>query len=154
MSRPRKEGPVLGQVVGTVTEEDLDADVEMSSEQEQEQEQDVEQPPERYFKVTLFPRQNEQEEERVPLAVNGEVLYAKRGDTIILPERFINMMDDAIMPLYSGKVGEDGRQQIGALRRVGYQMGGEATEAEYLALRKRGDLAIREYRRMVTKENR
>ena len=155
MSR-KSAGPVLGAAPlqeADVAVEDLDFGVEPDVEPV------VEKPAptkavEKFFRVKIDQKTRDDDEDRVPCSVNGEMLYLRRGESIVLPERYIRCLDDALIPIYSGRSGSDGRQQIGLQRRVGYTLLGEATEEDFKELRRKGVLALREYERMLPKENR
>jgi hypothetical protein len=165
--RPKQQqpGPVLGQAPATPSLEELgfgneagedpivETDVDESAKNETAS-KNPPPPPEKFYRVQISPRTHEDEEERVPVGVNNDVLYIRRGETVVLPRRFLEVFDNSLVPIYSGKSNSDGRQQVGMHRRVNYTMLGEATEAEYIELRKRGILAMKQYEKMLPKENR
>lgn len=85
---------------------------------------------EKYYRVRFHERTDKSQKEDVELAVNGEVLQVIRGQSVVIPERFMEAADHATYPIFKQEAGEE-RKTMGAIRLFPYDNLGEATEAEY-----------------------
>lgn len=87
---------------------------------------------ERYWEVYFLDKRDDSELDYHFLAVNGEALQVNKGSTVILPERFLHVADNAVIKQY-----KKGRP-AGEISRCPYRKNREATEAEYLKMKKDG----------------
>jgi hypothetical protein len=109
--------------------------------QEPESQADGKQKPakkaERYFKVRFHDKRHSTEQDSVELVVNGESLVVQRGIQVCIPERYVECAEHAQYPQFSQKPGED-RKCVGYLRVFPFDILGDGTREEFLALKRDG----------------
>jgi hypothetical protein len=89
-------------------------------------------PAEKYWEVYFLDKRDESELEYHYLAVNGEALQVTKGTTVIIPERFLVVADNATIKKYKrGKA-------VGEVSRCPYRKIGKSTKAEYLKMKREG----------------
>jgi hypothetical protein len=87
---------------------------------------------EKYYEVHFLDRQNEKDLEYIPLGVNGELIQVQCGADCIIPQRFLEVADHAVIDKYrKGK-------KVGSVSRAPYRILREATKAEYLKMKQEG----------------
>ncbi len=93
----------------------------------------------KYFKVRFHERQTPTEPVNVTLGINGEILVIRRGEEVILPEEFVELARSCVIrykfPVASGQ--KTIRKPF-TMPRCSFDLLGEATEAEYLKMKKEG----------------
>jgi len=103
-----------------------------------------------YKRVRFLGAHNpDNETARVELMCNGKCLVIEREKEVIVPQRFLNVADEAarvqIQPLANPRIGETpyvvGKDPV---KTYPYQVIGDATEAEYLKMLEKGNKAQEE----------
>lgn len=92
---------------------------------------------ERFFRVEFQAKTNTNDPDDVTLSVNGETLLLQREAEIVIPERFLECAKNAWRPVYKRNNGE--RKESGKVLTFPYSVLGEATESEYLEMKKKGN---------------
>jgi len=92
----------------------------------------------RYWKLQFHEKTDPNATDKVELTHNGDTLIWERGIPVIVPETHRHVADCAVHNIYKQVPGED-RKVESVVRTYPYQLFGEATEAEYLALLKTGN---------------
>jgi len=87
---------------------------------------------EKYWEVYFLDRAHDLDLEYHYLAVNGEALQITKGTTVVVPERFLTVADNAVEKKF-----KKGRP-AGEVSRCPYRRIREATKAEYLKMKKEG----------------
>ncbi len=93
---------------------------------------------EKYFKVTFQARASENDPEDVSLSVNGETLVIQRETEVIIPGRFKECADHALILKFK-QLPDQPRKFSSPIRTFPYSLIGEATEAEYIKQKTAGD---------------
>jgi len=91
-----------------------------------------------YFKVIFQAKTNPNDENDVPLSLNGTTILLKRDTVVILPKSYLEVADHTVKNQYEQKPGHD-RKIVGKVRKFMYQVVGPATEAEFLEFKKSGN---------------
>lgn len=125
---PSKNGPVLSKA--DEIESSTPEPVETPKRQRRTRTTKVE--TEKFWEVYFHDKRDEYELDYHYLAVNGEALQVTKGATVIIPERFLEVADHATIKKY-----KKGRP-VGEVSRCPYRKIREATEAEYLKMKKDG----------------
>jgi hypothetical protein len=73
----------------------------------------------------------------VYLAVQGEGLTIQRNKPVVVPKRFLEAADHALVPHYTQKPGQ-GRKIIGEVKTYEYSVIREATWEEYISQKSEG----------------
>jgi len=89
-------------------------------------------PAEKYWEVYFLDKRDENELDYHYLAVNGEALQVTKGATVIIPERFLVVADNATIKKY-----KKGRA-VGEISRCPYRKIREAKKTEYLKMKREG----------------
>lgn len=97
---------------------------------------------EKYYYVTFAAKASEQGTEQVQLGVNGKIVVIQREQEVILPERYLEVADHAIVEKWKQLPGED-RKKTGSVQTYPYRRGKQATKADYLKALKEGTAAAR-----------
>ena len=96
-------------------------------------------PEKKYFKVRFHERQTPTEPVNVVLGINGEILVVKRGELVILPEEFVELARSCVLRCYFPvPEGQKTVRKKMTMPRCSFDLLGEATEAEYLKMKKEG----------------
>ena len=96
----------------------------------------------KYFKVIFQAKTNPNDENDVPLSLNGTTILSKRDVEVILPQSYLEVADHTVKSQYEQKPGHD-RKVVGHIRKFMYQKLGEVTQADFEAFKKTGN-AIRD----------
>lgn len=99
---------------------------------------------EKYFRVTFSDKSSPNDSDDVELSVNGETLVIRRGLEVIIPERFKVCADNATYPHYTQIPGKP-RKLRGHIRLYPYQLVGEATEAQFIKMKRDGNKQTRDF---------
>ncbi len=94
--------------------------------------------PEKYFWVRFDPKSHANDQERVMLGVNGEILTIDREVNVILPGRFIEVAEHSVVQKFKQEPGKE-RKTLGETRTWPFRITGTATEEEYLRMKAIGD---------------
>jgi hypothetical protein len=97
-------------------------------------------PKEKYFRVSFQARATENDPEDVTLSVNGETLVIQREKEVIIPGRFKECADHALIRKFK-QLPDMPRKIEAPIKLFPYSQLGEATEEEYLAAKAAGDKA-------------
>ena len=92
---------------------------------------------EKYFRVRFHERVTKNEPRDVELRVKGELLQIQRGKIVIIAERYRECADHTRRPHYIS-LPNDPLKREGFVHTYPYDVLGEATEEEFLALYKQG----------------
>ena len=95
-------------------------------------------PKEKYFRVIFQARATENDLEDVQLSVNGETLIMQREKEVIIPGRFRECADHALITKFK-QLPDQPRNLLAPIRIFPYSVMGEATEQEYLTQKAEGD---------------
>lgn len=95
-------------------------------------------PKEKYFRVLFQARATENDLEDVQLTVNGETLLMQREKEVIIPARFRECADHALIVKFK-QLPDQPRKLMAPIRTFPYSLIGEATEEEYLTQKAEGD---------------
>jgi hypothetical protein len=106
---------------------------------------------EKCYRLFIHEKQNDQDLDYVPVGVNGEVLQITRGTEVVIPERFKEVLEHAKYPVYRVKPGQT-RKVTSWVRKVPFDVLGEATYEEYEKMRKSGTAKHREELEKAEKE--
>lgn len=92
------------------------------------------------YRLFIHEKQNDQDLDYVPVAVNGEVLQITKGTQVVVPARFREAMEHAIYPVYR-KVPGESRKITSYVRKVPFDVLGEAPYEEYQKMLREGTAA-------------
>ena len=93
----------------------------------------------KYFKVRFHERQTSTEPMNVTLGINGDILVIQRGKEVILPEEFVELARSCVIRFnFPVPEGQKTVRKKSVIHRCSFDLLGEATEAEYLKMRKEG----------------
>ena len=108
----------------------------------------------KYFRVRFHERQTTTEPVNVTLGVNGNILVIQRGQEVILPEEYVELARSCVIR-YSYPVA-DGKTNVRkkfSMPRCSFDLLGEATEEEYLKMKKEGtEKTIKDLNKNVQEE--
>jgi len=93
---------------------------------------------EKFYRVIFQAKTNPNDEDDVPLSLNGTTILSKREVEVILPASYLEVADHTVKSQYEQKPGHD-RKIVGKVRKFMYQKIGEATKAEFEAFKKSGN---------------
>jgi hypothetical protein len=96
-----------------------------------------------YWEVVFSPQQSPNDPKDVRLMWEGQCLIIQRQKEIVLPGFYIEVADNALRDHYSHESGQ-GRKRIGTIQEYPYTTLREATRAEYIEQKTRGDRIQRE----------
>lgn len=99
-------------------------------------------PKEKFFRVKFHAKSRPEDEDDVTLSVNGEVLVIARQKEVVLPERYIVCAQNARYQQFR-QMPNMSRKIIGEVNIFPFDNMGEATEAEYKAMRTKGTTETR-----------
>jgi len=97
---------------------------------------------EKYTRIFLHEKSRAEDDDHVYAAVNGECLYLKRGTEVVLPQRFLEVLDHAVVPTYSNQADENGRARVGAVRRASFNILGISSREEFLRMKSEGKKSL------------
>jgi hypothetical protein len=97
---------------------------------------------EKYFRVSFQARADKNDPEDVMLSVNGETLVIQREKEVIIPARFRECADHALIIQFK-QLPDQPRKLEAPIKSYPYSLIGEATEAEYLKQKAEGDRKTR-----------
>ena len=97
-------------------------------------------PKEKFYRVRFAAKSHPNDEDVVTLGVNGEMLVIQREQDVVIPERFLEVANHAIVPQYRQLPGL-ARKVVGKVQTYPYANLGEATESEFIRLRNEGNKA-------------
>lgn len=110
-------------------------------------------PKEKYWWVTFNERSNETDPEDVQLSVNGETLIIQRGKKVIIPDRYKECAEHALIQKFV-QLPDKPRKHLSPIMKFPFTTHGEATEAEFRKMKTEGtkktDENIRRYGFEVT----
>ena len=92
----------------------------------------------KFYRVIFQAKTNPNDEDDVPLSVNGVTILSKRDVEVILPGSYLEVADHTVKSQYEQKPGHD-RKIVGKVRKFMYQRIGEATRAEFEKFKKTGN---------------
>jgi len=92
---------------------------------------------EKFLRVRFHDKSNPNDTDSVTLGVNGEILIAQRNEETIIPERYAECARHATYPVFKQLPGER-RKITGKVMTFPFDVIGEATREEYMALKKEG----------------
>jgi len=93
----------------------------------------------KYFKVRFHERQSSTEPVNVTLGINGEILVIRRGELVILPEEYVELARSCVIRFnFPVAEGQKTVRKKFTMPRCSFDLLGEATEAEYLKMKKEG----------------
>lgn len=95
-----------------------------------------------YYRIHLHEKTRHEDPDRVYAAVNGECLYLQRGAEVVLPQRFLEVLNNAVVPQYLLEADERGRAKVGAIRRATYTVLGQSSREEFLKMKQEGRRAL------------
>jgi hypothetical protein len=104
---------------------------------------------EQYWVLSFQDRFSKNETEAVPLSVNGETLVFHRGKEVIVPQRFRECADNTRQQIFEhfndSIINEEnsGRKVIGWKKTYPYTVVRESNEAEFKAMKAKGDEELR-----------
>ena len=98
----------------------------------------------KFFRVRFHAKSNPNATDQVTLGCNGEIMVVQRESEVVLPERFLEVADNAISDHFRQLPGKS-RKVIAKVQTYPYTRLGEATEAEYNAMRNAGNKATKEH---------
>ena len=101
-------------------------------------------PKAKFFRVRFHAKSNPNATDQVTLGCNGEIMVIQRETEVVLPERFLEVADNAISDHFRQLPGKS-RKVIAKVQTFPYTRLGEATEAEYNTMRRAGDKATKEH---------
>jgi len=101
-------------------------------------------PEPKYYRVLFLDKSSPNDTDDVELSVNAETLVIQRNVEVIIPERFKVCADNATYQQFKQIPGKP-RKLRGTIRVYPYQPLGEATEAEFLAMKRKGDKQTKEH---------
>lgn len=93
--------------------------------------------PEKFFRVVFHAKSSVNDTDDVILAVNGEILQIRREREVIIPGRFKECADHATFQQFRQEPGKP-RKIVGTIKVYPYNLIGEATEGEYITMRREG----------------
>jgi hypothetical protein len=96
----------------------------------------------KYFKVTFQAKTNPNDENDVPLSLNGTTILSKRDVEVILPASYLEVADHTVRSQYEQKPGHD-RKIVSVIKKFVYHKGKEVTKEDFEAFKKSGN-AIRD----------
>lgn len=99
---------------------------------------------EKYYRVMFSDKSSPNDTDDVELSVNGETLVIRRGLEVIIPERFKVCADNATYPHHTQIPGKP-RKLRGHIRLYPYQLIGEATEAQFIKMKRDGNKQTRDF---------
>lgn len=97
----------------------------------------------RYFRVRFHAKSNSEASSDVQLSVNGETIIMQREEEVVIPERYVKVARNATFQIFRQLPGEP-RKVVGKLMLYPFDMIGEATEAEFLQMKRDGTKATKE----------
>jgi hypothetical protein len=100
-----------------------------------------------YWQVQFAPKGSPADTESVILSWEGICLQIERGKRVVLPGYYLEVSDNGIYPLYKQNP-EHPRKIVAWVQFYPYTVMREATEAEFLDTKARGDLLRREAQRL------
>ena len=108
----------------------------------------------KYYKVRFHERQSSTEPVNVVLGVNGDILVIRRGEEVILPEEYVELARSCMLRCYFPvPEGQKTVRKKLTMPRCSFDLLGEATEAEYLKMKKEGtEKTIQELNKNVKEE--
>jgi len=92
---------------------------------------------EEHWRVRFQQKQNETETDNVILSVNGDTLNIKRGEVVVIPNRFKECADHATRQQFR-QLPNESRKVVAHIKTYPYDLLGSATKQEYLAMRRAG----------------
>lgn len=93
----------------------------------------------KFFKVRFHERTDTNEPANVTLGINGNVLVIQRGVEVILPEDYVTLARSCVITYtYPALDGSKNVRKRVTRPRCPFDLLGEATEAEYLKMKKEG----------------
>lgn len=101
-------------------------------------------PKEKYYRVIFMDKSSPNDTDDVELSVNAETLVIQRGVEVIIPERFKVCADNATYQQFKQVPGKP-RKLRGTIKVYPYQLLGEATESEFIKMKRQGDKQTREF---------
>ena len=104
-----------------------------------EAEQKRKNPGKKYYKVRFHERQSTTEPVNVTLGVNGNILVIQRGQVVILPEEYVELARSCVIRYnYPSLDGRTNVRKKFTMPRCSFDLLGEATEKEYLRMKREG----------------
>lgn len=100
--------------------------------------------PNKYYRVLFLEKSSPNDTDDVELSVNAETLVIQRNTEVIIPERFKVCADNATYQQFKQVPGKP-RKLRGTIKVYPYQLLGEATEAEFFAMKRKGDKQTKEH---------
>jgi len=98
---------------------------------------------EKYYRVFIHEKSRQEDSNTIYVAVNGESLVLRRGSEVVLPQRFIEDLNHAVVPTYANEADPyNGRAKTGAVRRAGYNILGPSTKEEFRRMKVEGRRAL------------
>ena len=104
---------------------------------------------ERYHKVIFQAKSHPNDTHDIVLGVNGEQLVIKRDVAVIIPERFREAADHAVVPLFT-QTPTEGRKSAGRMKKYPYHYVEESTEKAYREQKAEGDRITKEHQAAMT----
>jgi hypothetical protein len=101
-------------------------------------------PKEKYYRVMFLDKSSPNDPDDVELSVNAETLVIQRGVVVVIPERFKVCADNAKFQHFKQVPGKP-RKLRGTIKIFPFQLLGEATEAEFLAMKSKGNKQTRDF---------
>ncbi len=98
---------------------------------------------EKYIRIRFQAKSHPNDTEDVPLGVNGEILNIQREKEVVIPERFVEVAQHAEQVYYKTVPGEKRKVPTKVIT-YPYTILGEASEADYLNLKREGNRIARE----------
>jgi hypothetical protein len=96
---------------------------------------------EKFFLVKVPEKARENDLDFIPVGVNGEVLQLQCGSEVVLPERFLFAMDNAMTPVYKKDPEGGDRKIVGMVKKINYSKIREAKKEEFDEMKKKGALS-------------
>ena len=89
--------------------------------------------PMRYLRVKLAVHSNPNEYNKVPVGVNGQILWLTRGVEIVLPENYVDVLRQSVQTQYAESDNpEVPYKNVGTMHRYPLEILGEGTETEFM----------------------
>ncbi len=98
---------------------------------------------EKFFRVRFAAKSSRNDTDKVMISVNGDTLTIRRGDEVVIPERFVNAARDAVTEHFVTKPDGSDRKTRSSVITYPFTVVGPGTEAEYRQLRDVGTAEVR-----------
>jgi len=94
---------------------------------------------EKYYWVRFHPKGSPNDEHDVVLSVNGEPLIIARQKRVCIPGRYRECCDNGMYPVFRQLPGKD-RKVVAWVKHFNYDMLGDATESDFIKMKRDGTI--------------